>query len=193
MDKKQTIDMDEVSAVVQNIIRAQARKNTFAEYTVEDIIQEIWVIVLEALEDYDPNRSLENFLSVCVKNRLKNLYRDQYHRREPPCPSCPYFDKKDKTCTIFTNDNKHECDKWANFQKNVWRRINIRRPKFLSELQVDFGENAKSNILDVYDMIHYVDNQIGTDAAVCLLHCVSGSISTIPIKYREQLQEVLDF
>jgi len=187
---KNDIDMSEVNTVVEKIIKTQARKNMFAEYTYEDISQEIWVIVLEALKDYDRNRPLENFLRVCVQNRLRNLYRNQYHRREPPCPSCPYYDKKNKACTIFTEDNKNDCDKWDNFQKNVWCRINIRRPKFLSELSIDFGHNKEPDILDIYDTISFVDRDIGPDAAVCLLHCISGSLSTIPIKYREELREV---
>ena len=192
-----TIDMEKVHVIVDKIIKAQANKNTFAEYTVQDISQEIWGIVMKSLEKYDPTRAnLENFLAVCVKNRLRNLYRNQYHRREPPCPSCPYYDKDGKTCTIFTEQNKNECEKWDTFQKNIWRRINIRRPKFMSELStqkvVEFSDNSidQKVKIDVYDTIREIDSRLGSEIAVCLLHCISGSLVSIPSKHKKQLQDL---
>lgn len=191
------IDMDKVHVIVNKIIKTQARKNTFAEYTEVDIAQEVWVIVMNSLEKYDPDRAnLENFLAVCVKNRLRNLYRNQYHRREPPCPSCPYYDKAAKTCTIFTEDNKNECEKWDTFQKNIWRRINVRRPKFMSELAtqntIEFSDRCADNKIkiDVYDTIREVDDRLGSDVAICLLHCVSGNPVSIPTKHKRKLQDL---
>ena len=193
----QTINMDKVHVIVDKIIKTQARKNIFAEYTEKDIAQEIWAIVMNSLEKYDPARAnLENFLAVCVKNRLRNLYRNQYHRREPPCPSCPYYDKDVKKCTIFTEENKNECDKWDTFQKNIWRRINVRRPKFMSELStqnvVEFSDNSVDQEIkiDVYDTIREIDGRLGSEIAVCLLHCISGNPVSIPHKCKKQLQDL---
>lgn len=47
----------------------------FLWYTKEDLKNEIWVIMLEIYGEYTPQKGpLENWLRVCVKNRLHNLY-----------------------------------------------------------------------------------------------------------------------
>jgi len=48
----------------------------------EDIEQEAFIIGMDALERYDGVRPLENFLSVHIKNRLKNFKRDNYYRQD---------------------------------------------------------------------------------------------------------------
>jgi len=66
---------------------AQNHKNkAFAYYTEEDIYQEIWIMALEKLYKFKPNRgktkniekSLEHWLNAVISNQLKNLYRDKY-------------------------------------------------------------------------------------------------------------------
>ena len=72
MTEQQVID--EINSVVNNI----APKYTFYGYETEDIKQESFMICMDALERYDHNRPLENFLSVHLSNRLKNFVRDNY-------------------------------------------------------------------------------------------------------------------
>lgn len=57
-----------------------AKKYTFPNYDEEDIAQEAFIIGLEAMERYDPDRPLENFLRVHIRNRLSNFRRDKYYR-----------------------------------------------------------------------------------------------------------------
>jgi DNA-directed RNA polymerase specialized sigma24 family protein len=60
------------------------RIQKFAYFTGNDIMQEVWVICLKALEHYkSQNGNLENYLNRCVNNRLKNLKRDRYFRLIP--------------------------------------------------------------------------------------------------------------
>jgi RNA polymerase sigma factor (sigma-70 family) len=66
--------IDQITIVIDRI----APKYTFRDYDVEDIKQEAFMICMDALDRYDSNRPLENFLSVHLSNRLKNFVRDNY-------------------------------------------------------------------------------------------------------------------
>lgn len=69
--------------VVSTIMRVSSRlanKYTFPNYDADDIVQEAFIIGMEAMNRYDGVRPLENFLSIHIKNRLKNFKRDNYYR-----------------------------------------------------------------------------------------------------------------
>lgn len=66
--------MKKIILVVDRI----APKYTFNGYEVDDIKQEAYIICMDAMERYDENRPLENFLAVNLSNRLKNFVRDNY-------------------------------------------------------------------------------------------------------------------
>ena len=67
-------------------VAANHRNKTFGHYLEEDIEQEVWIIALEKLPDFVPNRgtqkdvkrSFEYWLNAVISNRLKNLYRDRF-------------------------------------------------------------------------------------------------------------------
>jgi DNA-directed RNA polymerase specialized sigma24 family protein len=69
---------EEVIKQIMTIVDRIAPKYAFNGYSVEDIKQESFIICMDALDRYDPNRPLENFLSVHLSNRLKNFVRDNY-------------------------------------------------------------------------------------------------------------------
>lgn len=69
-------------AVMLTVIDRIAPKYTFTSYDVEDIKQEAYIILAEALPRYDGVRPLENFLSKHLSNRLKDLVRNKYSRAE---------------------------------------------------------------------------------------------------------------
>ena len=71
----------EVVSQIMTIIDRIAPKYAFNGYSVEDIKQESFIICMDALDRYDPNRPLENFLSVHLSNRLKNFVRDNYYTK----------------------------------------------------------------------------------------------------------------
>lgn len=64
--------MDTINVIINRI----CPKYTFYGYEIDDIKQEAFIICYEALDRYDQNRPLENFLSVNLSNRLKNFVRD---------------------------------------------------------------------------------------------------------------------
>lgn len=66
--------------IVERVINRIYHKYIFGFYDAEDIKQEAFIFALEAMERYDGQRPLENFLMVHVANRLKNFKRDNYYR-----------------------------------------------------------------------------------------------------------------
>ena len=68
----------EISAVIDRV----AHKYTFYGYETDDIKQEAFIMCIDAMERYDENRPLENFLSVHLSNRLKNFVRDNHFTKD---------------------------------------------------------------------------------------------------------------
>lgn len=67
--------IDQINIVVNRM----SARYTFHGYEVDDIKQEAFIICMDALERYDHNRPLENFLAVHLSNRLKNFVRDNFY------------------------------------------------------------------------------------------------------------------
>jgi len=67
--------LDKIHFVISKI----SPKYTFSGYDIEDIKQEAFIICMDALDRYDEQRPLENFLSVHLSNRLKNFIRDNFY------------------------------------------------------------------------------------------------------------------
>tara|TARA_R110000824_G_scaffold55629_8_gene153077 strand:- start:1702 stop:2196 length:495 start_codon:yes stop_codon:yes gene_type:complete len=70
--------LQEITVVVNRI----APKYTFYGYDANDMKQEAFIMCIDAMERYDYNRPLENFLSVHLSNRLKNFVRDNFFMKD---------------------------------------------------------------------------------------------------------------
>lgn len=66
----------DVHDTFMNVINKISPKYTFNGYDINDIKQEAYIICISAMDRYQEGRPLENFLSVNLSNRLKNLLRD---------------------------------------------------------------------------------------------------------------------
>lgn len=73
MTEQQVIDQ------INIVVNRMSARYTFHGYEVEDIKQEAFIICMDAMERYDHNRPLENFLAVHLSNRLKNFVRDNFY------------------------------------------------------------------------------------------------------------------
>lgn len=69
---------EQVVKQIQIVCDRIAPKYVFYGYSREDIVQESFIICIEALNRYEEGRPLENFLSVNLSNRLKTFVRDNY-------------------------------------------------------------------------------------------------------------------
>ena len=72
---------EQVVATINKVVSRYANRFRFGYYDADDIKQEAFIIAMEALDRYDNDRPLENFLAVHVKNRLSNFKRDKFFRR----------------------------------------------------------------------------------------------------------------
>lgn len=79
---------ESVMETINCVVRRISGRYTFPGFDADDLKQESYIICIEALDRYEDGRPLENFLSVNLSNRLKNLIRDNY------CKSGEYDKKK---------------------------------------------------------------------------------------------------
>jgi DNA-directed RNA polymerase specialized sigma24 family protein len=78
----------EVLAVVDKLADRMAKRFSFGPFSPEDLRQQCFVWTLELLPKFDPDKKLENFLQVALKNKLRNLKRKHLKRAEVPCETC---------------------------------------------------------------------------------------------------------
>lgn len=132
--------MDTKTFDIINRISEEHCHKVFGYLDENDLKNEIWAICLEKLADFNYERGeLEHFLRVSVKNRLVNRFKDITKSVRPPCPRCPFFDKKKKLtdCTSCLKygedgDNRNECNKWRNYNLSTESRnslLNASEPK----------------------------------------------------------------
>lgn len=79
---------EQVLKVIEKIASSLSYRFRFGYYDQDDIKQEIFIMGLDALDRYDGRAPLENFLAVHIRNRLKSLKRDKYHREGYVCSYC---------------------------------------------------------------------------------------------------------
>lgn len=119
--------------VIQRVIQRIAPKYKFAYFETDDIEQESYLICLEALENYDPSRPLENFIAKHLSNRLKTLRRNKYYRQNIP---------EDNKSHTKLNENKKNLMDLRSFNS-----IKEDSPDFLSLMYYhdDFNDNLSSS------------------------------------------------
>jgi DNA-directed RNA polymerase specialized sigma24 family protein len=76
------IDMTEEENTIDLVSSELASKFTFGYYEPADIYQEAFIIGLEVLDKYDPNKgaALKTFLTTCIVRRLINLKSYEYFK-----------------------------------------------------------------------------------------------------------------
>ncbi len=114
-------------------------KKTFGYLEKNDLKNEIWVICLTAITEFDPIKGkLENFLRRTVKTRLINRFKEVTKSVKLPCIRCEFYDKKGiPDCKAFGLE-KTLCDKWNNYSLSVESRnslLNASEPSFEREIE----------------------------------------------------------
>jgi len=131
---------EQVMEVITLIISQISGKFKFGVYGIEDIRQEAFLLAIEALEKYDGERKLENFLRVHIRNRLNNLKRNKHARYEPPCKSCPFFNRAlPNGCSAY--DEKTDCDLWAKWLLKFQKRERFVNPIDIGLVSLEGGDN----------------------------------------------------
>lgn len=146
---KKKLSEEEIVKAISNVVNRLAHKFRFGYHDIDDIKQEGTVFALEALDKWDGERKLENFLYTHVKNRLGNYKRDNYSRYDKPCFNCPLkaydpeYLESNNQCTAYTD--KMECKPWAS-----WHRINSSKQNLMEPIGIDMvnDENEKNFYYD---------------------------------------------
>lgn len=77
---------------IEKVSNRLVYKYTFDIHSEGDLKQEAFLMAVDALERYDNQRPLENFLYIHINNRLKTFKRDNFCRQEPQ-KGTPEWDK----------------------------------------------------------------------------------------------------
>lgn len=69
--------MSDNLSIIQKVCKKLSKRFTFSLWDEDDIYQEAYLICLELLKKWDKKRSLENFLTVSVSNRLRSFIKSK--------------------------------------------------------------------------------------------------------------------
>jgi len=145
--------VDQIKVVCNRI----APRYTFYGYTVEDIKQESFIICMEALNRYDEERPLENFLSVNLSNRLKNFVRDNHfigneneERQKVAQPAQLDYDDSivDEAGKYETSHDKIEYDEMI-YAINTFLPANLRMDYLKMINDVYITKQRREEIIDI--------------------------------------------
>lgn len=105
----------EILQITLNVVQGISNHLVFGYHTREDMIQQAVVEALSVLETekYDPERPLENFLQVHIRNRLLNIRRREAFRSEPPCSCCDRWEPPEQPCSRWLTWQKNNSSKQA--------------------------------------------------------------------------------
>lgn len=129
---------EQVAAAIEKVVSSLAMKFRFGYHETEDMKQEARLEAIKLMNSnkYDSSRPLENFMYTHVRNRLLNFKRNNYKRTEPPCISCPFYDKHCKKstnqCAEFTN--KDDCKKYSNWMARNKAKQGLMHPVDISSI-----------------------------------------------------------
>jgi len=145
--------------IIDRIVKMLGKKYKFGYYDLEDMMQEGRMLALKAIETYDEERPLENFLSVYIKNRFINLKRDKYFRATIPCVTCPFYDLHCKVstnqCAEFTD--KMECERYA-----YWYKVNRAKQNLIDSIDIDSVDHDNEKSTTMYARLdeHFEGKQL---------------------------------
>jgi DNA-directed RNA polymerase specialized sigma24 family protein len=133
----------QVLETIDSVIGSLCRRFQFGYHELDDMKQKARMIAIEALDKYDENKPLPNFIWSVVHNGLFNFKRDNYQRPDKPCIKCPlsaYLPPNG--CSAF--NDKMDCELYAKwFNKNIFR-FNVMKPIGLNEVDDVYEDNMKS-------------------------------------------------
>lgn len=140
MRKLKNYTEEQILQEIEKIVNILAHNFTFGYYDLDDIKQEGRIEGIKALERYDEDLPLANFLCVHIRNRLINIIRNKYHRNDPPCKSC-YGSIQGETQHV---DGKY-CAKFLAWKSRNARKAGLVCPADLSNIDDTSEETTKIN------------------------------------------------
>lgn len=185
------ISEEEFLIAIDNVTKKLVYKFKFGYHSILDMKQQAIVFAMEGLKNYDPAKPLENFLWTHIRNRLFNFKRDNYHRPNDICLTCPFFDPKlefsNNKCKKF--QNKHDCELYDSFEKQNTAKKNLKNPPTTEE---NYNRQDKDKILSSIinkEILSIIENNISLKYKEDYLKLKNGS--KISKKNKEKLRQHL--
>lgn len=186
------ITYEDISEIVEYLVKTKSRNYTFDCWTEEDIAQEIRIICLQKLAHFNPERvepdRWRNFFGRCVDNALKNLKRDNYLRAAPKCKDCDFLHGDEAE---NTKELGRICKKWLRFKNNLRRKIKVLHPipiEIIGDAVRDFNmeDNIKSRDLKEHFMSH-----IPEVLKASFLKMINGKDKEVSRKEKQKIRDCI--
>lgn len=123
-----------VIEIIERIVK-QTKVVPYGYQTSDDIKQDIWIICLNALKEWQPDKitadtdslaqAIEKFLRVTVNNRLVNRFKEVTKTVRSPCPRCQYYKDDEPDFCLKYKFEKEKCSKFNKYLKSISRRNDL--------------------------------------------------------------------
>ena len=183
---------EDISDIVEDLVKAKSRQYAFGFYEPADIGQEIRAICFKVLPKYDATRvekeKIKNFFGRCVDNGLRNLKRDNYVRS-----ASPY---KAQFASLEDSDQseaaQHIRTMWGEFQRRIKVRLGIVHAEQLSVIGDHVDETSFDEKMEYNDLERYLVENAPPNIAEDLLLMLEGHIKGIAPKNRQRVRRYVE-
>ena len=184
--KKSKLSYDDISDIVEYLVKVKSHTYTFDCWAEDDIGQEIRLICYRVLDHFEMSRvndeKLVNFFGRCVDNALKNLKRDNYIRVTPPC---------NNDCKDLHNDAddlQTVCKRWLNFKQNLQRKITVKHPISLERIGDNVRDYNAEQEVEIEDMKRFLLKRIDESLKPALNNILYGDPDDVSLRERRLIQ-----
>lgn len=190
-----SISYSEAEDVIEKIVSIKKNKFNFPGTDTEDLAQEIRLICLEALSNFDPSKlgkSVFHFVARCVDNRLYNKFRGVYLDNNPPCLRCEHYHRQTKTCKI----DEVGCTRIVQYRDRMAKRRAIDAPlsynSFLdAEETADYSQHdslSQPSNTGICDLDEDLKSQLDEYLLPYYDQMVNGELDEVPDTYVRIIQ-----
>ncbi len=148
---------NDANEIIERIATRLGQKFRFGYHTIDDMKQQAALFAWEGINDaWDPERPLENFLWIHVRNRLYNFKRNNYGRPEKPCDNCPWAAYVNHECVKF--DDMLDCHLYKG-----WTDRNTSKRNLMSSYSTIYEKEEESSALDdlfTREIINLLDDEL---------------------------------
>lgn len=179
------LSYEEISSIVEYLVKVKSNNHVFDCYNEDDIGQEIRLICFKALNHFDSDKVEKskrvNFFGRCVDNALHNLKRDKYIRYSNPCNG---------DCELLHGEDEElgkVCKKWRKHQEKIKRKKNIKHPISI-EILGDIKDTQFEKIIEMEDIKMYLLSNIDSSLRQGLLDILSGNKKSVSSRDKKKIQ-----
>lgn len=188
------VSYNDISKIVEYLVKTKSRNYTFDCWVEDDIAQEIRIICFKALKHFDVKRvkkdKWQNFFGRCVDNGLKNLKRDNYLRPDTPCKDgCGFLHGDDA-------ENSKElgrvCKRWLRFKRNLKRKIKILHPIPIEIIGDSVRDYNAEEGLECRDLQEHLMSRMPERLRAPLLQMLTGKDKEVSRKDKQKIRDCVE-